>query len=318
MARRRTLYDNRGVPNAGFNALVKGWLDLSTPVVEHTPPRAFATIREKYDVALRALLNAPGQQTKRAAHTILLSSLTDLLFSVDLPAELEARLSPDKINEAGFRTALSQSVAKNAGENFTNAIVYALADVLLHQDEVLVDKGMPPRLRELLTLRRSFRGTSQDQPITIEIPIECDLCVFSRTQPTTAIIVSAKTRLKEVFHIGTMWKLFFDMIGDAPVLAKWGLTSSQEARDILYVFATADMIAKGGTRTQGPDVERAEPRNLIAADASFFDYVFVSKHGIGHVSPILNKAGGRESLFHELGSIFDLIEQHFANVGFNF
>lgn len=317
MARRRVprLYGDGGAPNPGFNAMVKGWLELSLVVAEHSPPKAFDTVREAYDLALRALLNAPEPLNKVAAHKFLLSSLTDLLFDVDLSAELAARLPAAKINDAGFRTTLAQAVAKNAGENFTNAIVYALSDALGGQDEVLVDKGLPPHLRQNLTLKRTFHGTT-GEPRVLEIPIETDLCIFSRSDPTTAIIVSAKTRLKEVFHIGTMWKLLFDMIGDEPTLKKWGLEASNAGKNMLYVFATADMISKGGRKTQGPDVEREQPRNLIAMDASFFDYVFVSKRGIPHVAGTVNLKGGREALFHELGTILDLIAQHFAHLGF--
>jgi len=317
VARRRLarLYDDRGTPNAGFNALVKGWLDLSSPVAEHNPPKAFETVREAYELALRALLNAPEALSRAAVHKFLLSSLTDLLFKVDLPAELAGRLSAERINETGFRTTLAQAVAKNAGENFTNAMVYALSDALGGQDEVLVDKGLPPHLRKLLTLKRTFRGTNGETRV-LEIPIEADLSIFSRSDPKTSIIVSAKTRLKEVFHIGTMWKLFFDMIGDEHSLRKWGLEGSNEGKNMLYVFATADMISKKGRKTQGPDVERDQARNLIAVDASFFDYVFVSKHGIPHVAATVDLQGGREALFHELGTLLDLIAQHFAPVGF--
>src|SRR6185503_15231338 len=114
---------------------------------------------------------------------------------------------------------------------------------------------------------------------------------------SNAIVVSAKTRLKEIFHVGTMWKLLFDMLDDDYCLDKWGLSGPTGEIKMRYVFATADNIPAGGKQTQGPDVERAEVRNLIAMDASFFDYVFVSKSGIDHVSPTLNVSLGREALF---------------------
>ena len=70
------------------------------------------------------------------------------------------------------------------------------------------------------------------------------------------------------------------------------------------------MVAKGGRKTQGSDVERPQPRNLIAMDASFFDYVFVSKTGIPHVANTI-ALGTRGALFHELGCLTKLIEQKF-------
>jgi hypothetical protein len=47
-------------------------------------------------------------------------------------------------------------------------------------------------------------------------------------------------------------------------------------------------------------------------DASFFDYVFVSKTGISHVSNTLKLSGIREALFHELGCLIDMTEQKFG------
>ena len=107
--------------------------------------------------------------------------------------------------------------------------------------------------------------------------------------------------------------MLFDILEDAHCQEKWGLdrASEEDVSKALYVFATADMVAKGGRKTQGPDVERSEPRNLIAMDASFFDYVFVSKTGIQHVENSI-KLGVRGALFHELGCLVDLIEQKFG------
>jgi hypothetical protein len=214
------------------------------------------------------------------------------------------------VNVGGFRTTLSQGVAKNVGENFVNIIVYALADLLSHQDTILIDKGVPPALRKAITLRRKV--TLKTGVREIHIPIESDASIFSRTDPRSAILISAKTRLKEVFHIGTMWKILFDVLGDDNCQRKWGLhrDSSEPVSNMLYVFATADMVSSEGRKTQGPDVERTEPRNLIAMDASFFDYVFVSKVGIAHVDNQLS-IGQRGALFHELGCIIDLVEQKF-------
>jgi len=71
------------------------------------------------------------------------------------------------------------------------------------------------------------------------------------------------------------------------------------------------MVKEGGRKSQGPDVEREEPRNLIAMDASFFDYVFVSKSDIPHVSATL-ELPDKEALFHELGCLWNLVEQKFG------
>lgn len=311
------LYVN-GTPTADFNSLVQGWLRDDIRVREHKPPAAFGKLRHAYEGRLAQLSHNPRQWEN---HRVLLSDLTNVMLGINLAPSISDRLESSTINEGGFRTALAQGVAKNSGENFVNMIVYALADSLAHQDEVLVDKGLPAPLKEALTLRRTFAGAGEGRQ-ELTIPIESDFCVFARSNPRNAIIGSAKTRLKEVFHIGTMWKLFFDMLDDPHCLQKWSLETSDTTcsppRDMEYIFATADMVPPGGQRSQGGDVEREEPRNLIKVDASFFDYVFVSKRGISHVSESLNLQNGREALFHELGCLFDLIEQKFQPLGFSF
>ena len=309
MASKQRLYQD-GAPSARFNELVLGWLEESVEVREHATPAAFTTVRQAYDVA-RAALEHSGLTAKQA-HVKLLSD-SEFIMGDDLSASLTERLSSEPINQQGVRTALAQGFVKNIGENFINLLAYAFADLLASRDDVLVDKGTPPPLRPYLTMRRVFTGAGGVQR-TISIPIECDIAVWRRDDPARAIIVSAKTRLKEVFHIGTMWKLLYDMLGDPYCLQKWKLQGPAAEPDMLYVFATADMIPKGGTQTQGPDVERDEVRNLIAMDASFFDYVFVSKAEIGHVSPKLDLSAGREALFHELGCLIELVEQRFGIV----
>lgn len=303
------LYNATKHPAAGFNGLILSWLRDEIRVREHSPAAAFSPVRELFDVEIAELLRT---LPTRAAHRELLSRLTPMLLDVDISGHLSGRLIKDLINETGFRTALSQGQAKNNGENFVNAIVYSLAELLSHQDRILVDKGTPPGLRDALTLTRKIElapGTKQ-----IHIPIECDFAIFDRADPTNAIVISAKTRLKEVFHVGTMWKLLFDMVGDAYCEHKWGLEAAGDRSRIEYCFATADMIPPKGNKTQGPDVEREAPRNLIAMDASFFDYVFVSKFGISHVAKRLEYGGAREALFHELGCLLELIEQKFGLV----
>lgn len=303
------LYDLAGVPCSGFNSVIKEWLESTRSVQEHQKPAAFEGIRDAYCKAVAAA-QAVGLSS-RDAHRAALSNLTNMLFGHDLGAELRARLTSQTVNPAGFRTTLSQGVAKNVGENFVNVIVYALADLLRHQEHILVDKGMPPTLRKALTFKRTVPLKTGMKEI--HIPIEGDAVVFSREDCLNAIIISAKTRLKEVFHIGTMWKMLFDTLGDKHCQEKWALTRERndDVSKLLYVFATADMVAAGGRETQGPDVERAEPRNLIAMDASFFDYVFVSKTGIAHVENHI-ALGTRGALFHELGCLVDLIEQKFG------
>jgi hypothetical protein len=305
------LYTGDGNPCPDFNRWIVRWLEETHAVAEHDRPAAFGTLRNAYREALEQLLaKAEPTPARWQAHRALLNNLTKMMMGLDISGEIAARLTSENINATGFRTTLSQGVAKNTGENFTNCIVYALADALAHQDRVLVDKGLPPALRPHLTLKREFTPGTDRAARKLTIPIEVDLAIFDRQDPRRAVIVSAKTRLKEVFHIGTMWKLLLDIIGDDYCLAKWGLQSGGPPDDVIYAFATADLIPPGGKGTQGPDVEREEVRNLIAVDASFFDYVFVSKQGIGHVANRLDVTSPREALFHELGCIFDLIGQH--------
>ena len=61
------------------------------------------------------------------------------------------------------------------------------------------------------------------------VPLEGDLAVFSRTDPLNAVVVNAETRLKKVFHTGTMWALTFDNIGDTHCLTKRQLTGAAAA-----------------------------------------------------------------------------------------
>ncbi|KQU24046.1 hypothetical protein ASG65_19110 [Bacillus sp. Leaf13] len=313
--RKARLYED-GVPCENFNQRIKSWLDMTETIKEHTTPKAFESLRQLYTQNLdELLLISEDPNDGWSAHRHLLSNLTDVMYGIDIAVELATRLSPDSINSSGFRTALSQGAAKNTGENFINIIVYILADLLSYQDEVLVVKGLPPMLREPLTLRRTFtdkNGVMRE----IKMPIEGDLCIFSRSNPLNAIVVNAKTRLKEIFHIGTMWKLFFDMVDDDYLLNKWGLRKDPNLTTALstnmqYIFITADMIKTDGTNTQGGDVEREDVRNLIAMDASFFDYVFVSKQNISHVANSIEISSGREALFHELGCLLDMIKQKY-------
>lgn len=302
------LYSPDGIPCTNFNRQIKEWLECTRRVQGHKRPAAFDGIRNAYCAGIETATQSG--QSRRNAHRLALSNLTTLLFGHDLSTELRARLSAAPVNEGGFRTTLAQGVAKNIGENFVNVIVYALADLLVEHDDVLVDKGLPPSIRPALTLKRTVPLKTGDKEILI--PIEGDATVFSRRDPANAIVISAKTRLKEVFHIGTMWKMLFDTLDDNYCKEKWGLEQArnEDVGNVLYVFATADMVAPGGRRTQGPDVERAQPRNLIAMDASFFDYVFVSKMGIAHVENAIT-LGTRGALFHELGCLIYLIEQKF-------
>lgn len=304
------LFNKAGEPMPGFNERILGWLDGKLAIVEHNPPAAFQGLRTAYSAEL-ALLEEQGA-VKWDAHRALLTNLTKMMFGIDITDELRARLSSELINPTGFRRTIGQSAAKNAGENFINVIVWAVADALKHQDEVLVEKGLPTFLRQALTMRRKFRGPQCERDLSLTI--EGDLVIFSRSDPFNAVIVNAKTRLKEIFHVGTMWKLFFDMLDDTHCLKKWGLERVVDTSldGLEYVFATADMVPEGGVKTQGGDVERDQPRNLIAVDASFFDYVFVSKQGIGHVANTLSFSGPRESLFHELGCLLDLVAQKFS------
>lgn len=308
--RRKTHLYKCNEPKSDFNLSIKNWLDGTENIREHTTPAAFSGLRESYNETVKRF-QRHSKLPLRDAHRVSLSQLTELMFGHNLFTELEKRLEVDLINESGFRTTISQGVAKNVGENFVNSIVYALSSLLQNNDDILVDKGLPPPLKRAMTLERTVNLATG--PRTFHIPIEGDMAIFARDNPLNAIVISAKTRLKEVFHIGTMWKIFFDMIDDQYSLEKWGLKSNVglEISDTLYLFATADMVNKGGKKSQGPDVERDQPRNLIAMDASFFDYVMVSKSGIPHVSKSLDLKKPRESLFHELGCLIDLIEQKF-------
>lgn len=303
------LYQNDGSPSKKFNSTVLNWLTGGSKIREHATPAAFESTRVAYDKQLAALSSSTGG-SRVAAHTKLLSNLTTLMFGIDLSGELAERLSDGLINEGGIRSTVSQGVVKNVGENFVNLIVYALADLLSHQDEVLVDKGTPPLLKPYLRVERDFAGTIETK--SLHLDIECDFCIFSRSDPSNALIVSAKTRLKEVFHIGTMWSLFFRMIGDQHCQDKWGIkTAKGDASKMHYVFATSDSIREGGKNSQGPDIKPGGVRNLLCADASFFDYVFVSKSGLDYVSGSLNLTTGRESLFHELGCLVGMVKQKY-------
>lgn len=301
------LYDANGNPEADFNKRVLQWLNGVGVVKEHQPLKAFASLRTQIDVVANAVMKKG--ESKQDAYKTVLNILTKMMLGIDLQSELRARLDAETINDKGFRSALSQGVAKNNGENFVNAIVYCLCRTYEDSDEILIDKGCPPRIKKILHLKRIVPLLSGEK--TIEINVECDFAIFSRRNPERAIALSAKTRLKEVFHIGTMWKLFFDTIGDPVSLEKWSLRGHSSKPQISYCFATADMIPEGGAKTQGPDVPcDSDARNLIQMDASFFDYVYVSKTGSKIASAVNIRANKKEGLFHSMGCLIDHINQY--------
>ncbi len=295
-----------GHPRADFNTLVVEWLAGRVQLKEHQPAKAFGGARALIDAAIDSSL-AEGRDLTGAARKAL-SGLTTFMFAQSLNDAL-GYLSEDMINEGGFRSARSQGFAKNWGENFVNSIVYVLARAYEHHPNVIVAKGTPKPLKPRLESTRlvPLDGSREE----ISIGIESDLCVFRRDDPERCVIVNAKTRLKEVFHIGTMWALLFDIMTDPVLRQRFGVVADQplDRRKARYVFATADSVNTGGERTQGCDVERDAPRNLIKMDALFFDYVFVSKEGIGHVARELDTTRAREAVFHELGCIIDLVDQ---------
>ncbi len=300
-----SLYTN-GQPRVDFNSLVVEWLAGRVRLKEHAPAKAFGGARNLLDAALETSI-AEGKSLQDASRKAL-SGLTTFMFAQSLDDAL-GYLSQDMINEGGFRSARSQGFAKNWGENFVNSIAYVLARAYQDNPDVIVAKGTPKPLHSRLKSTRlvPLHGSRE----SISIAIESDLCVFRRDDPERCVIVNAKTRLKEVFHIGTMWALLFDIMTDPVLRKRFGVVAEKplDRRKARYVFATADSVNTGGARTQGCDVEREAPRNLIKMDALFFDYVFVSKEGIGHVARELDAKRVREAVFHELGCIIDLIDQ---------
>lgn len=306
------LYDENGKPRPDFNKTVRAWLRGDLMVREHKPPAAFDGLLKHYDSLTAELFGMDPKPHRTTVHRHMLSNLTDVMNATDLSSQLTERLADSRINQGGSRSTLSQGVMKNSGENFVNAIVYALADCLQGQDEILVDKGLPAPLRPKMTMVRKFVGTMESRDL--ELVVESDFCLFRRSNPLDAIVCNAKTRLKEVFHIGTMWKLFFDMLGDNHCQAKWGLSAEGDTSKMHYVFVTADNIREGGRNSQGPDLKPEGVRNLLALDASFFDYVFVSKASIPYVSKTLTDSTKRETLFHELGCLIDLMRLKYPNL----
>lgn len=307
--KKMSLYE-AGKPRPDANARVAEWLSGSVSLREHAPVKAFSGARVLLDAALNTALSN-GEDLRSAARKTL-SGLTTFMFAQSLDDAL-GYLSVETINAGGFRTARSQGFAKNWGENFVNSIVYVLARAYEHHPLVVVAKGTPPLLRNRLESTRlvPLHGSKEK----IKIGIECDLCVYRRDDPERCVVVNAKTRLKEVFHIGTMWALLFDIMTDPELRKRFGIVADKplDRRKARYVFATADSVNTDGAKTQGGDVERDEPRNLIKMDALFFDYVFVSKEGIGHVAKKLDASGTREAVFHELGCLVDLIDQIVAS-----
>lgn len=307
------LFNNNGDPVHEFNEHVLSWLD-GTPYADRPSPKAFTGLLAAYNESVKTHVTDDTVLTRWKAQRHALTGLTETMFSFDMTPELLERMSQREINpNGGFRTPLAQSAAKNIGEHFANLTVYGLADALKFQDDILVTKGIPPHLRSKLILKRNvFNGTNMD---TLFIPIEVDLCIFRRSNPTDAIIVSAKTSLKQTFHQATMYKLFFDCFKYPEAQRIWGLypnDGTDVTKNMLYVFTTADMIKTTGHNTEGPDIERDEVRNLIKLDSSFFDYTFVSKRNIQHVSKTLTYGGDREALFHEMGCLLDLVKQKFT------
>lgn len=293
-----------GSPVDNINELTVAWLRGEIRVKEHAQAKAFSSLRLLID----AVLNEPAPE---GAHRHALTHLTPVLFRQGLREQL-GHLSDDTLNIGGFRTAASQGFAKNWGENFVNAIVYILCSYFIDHPDIVVAKGSPPPVRKRLAGQKLVTLSNGVERITYDI--ESDFCAFSRSDPHRMIVANAKTRLKEVFHIGTMWALLLDSHCDPAARAAYSLTATDPPKrdDVRYVFATADSISEGGKSTQGSDIDRPAVRNLIKMDASYFDYVFVSKPDIDHVSKNIDTTSVREALFHELGTIIDLIEQHLS------
>lgn len=286
-----------------FNSVVQRWLEGEiNNLVEHTTPAAFDVTLEEYKQGLESL----REEDVDMPRTQILNMLTGVLLGVDLREELGARLDDEPISEGGFRTTVGQGQAKNTGMNYENLIVYNLATAL-EGTPVAVDRGAPDELEEELTINRTACGTD------IELGLMGDIAIFRKNDPLDAIILHSKTRWKEVVHIDVMWKLLFDIASDEELAEQWNLeVDSNELDDVLYCFASADSVPPGGRNTQGPDIPNdGMPRNLICADASFFDFVFVSKPDISYTEESIPPTLEREALFHELGAIHDLVEHKF-------
>jgi hypothetical protein len=283
-----------------FNKSVIRWLRGEVQISNHSQPIAFRPYIYAYEDLKRKLNESRGKPPQRE----ILNHLTDILLSVDLKKELSKRLSDE--TGSGFRSALSQGLAKNMGENFVDLIVYNLAEGLGNSG-IVVDKGVPPLLKKEMEIEFTRFGQR------LKIPIECDICIFDWGNPSKAIMINAKTRLKEIFHIGTMWKLIFDISKKKELMEEWGMEGEpRKLDDVLYCFATADLRVAGKERSQGPDIEVQDQRNLIKVDSSFFDFVFVSKPGpIRNVQDTIPRNIERKCFFHNLGAVYDLIEGHF-------
>lgn len=284
-----------------FNDRIKGWLEGDVHLKSHKTPKTFDQLLNPYQKYLDDLeKNGSANPCKE-----INNHLTDLMFGVDISKSLTVRLSQDTLS-GGFRSQVSQGIAKNAGENFVNLMVYNLA-CNLADTGLCVDKGLHPTLNEEMRLTKSMLSTN------LTIPIEGDLCIFDFNDPLNAIVISAKTRLKEIFHVGTMWALFFQIARDEQLMTKLGIEGRARRLDnVSYCFATADMIPPGGRKSQGPDIERESVRNLIKMDASFFDWVFVSKSGIPHTGKSIGSDMTRDAFFHELSCLYDLIDAKFG------
>jgi len=124
-----------------FNKSVIRWLRGEVQISNHSQPIAFRPYIYAYEDLKRKLNESRGKPPQRE----ILNHLTDILLSVDLKKELSKRLSDE--TGSGFRSALSQGLAKNMGENFVDLIVYNLAEGLGNSG-IVVDKGVPPLLKK--------------------------------------------------------------------------------------------------------------------------------------------------------------------------
>jgi len=168
------LYTKTNEPCPNFNYYVAEWLDDTLRLKEHKPAKAFAPLRSAYNALFETTRQVPENQSlsEWQIHRKLLSTLTNIMLKTDIRSVL-THLSAENINIGGFRSALSQGMAKNTGENLANIIVYVLAKMLAHQDEVLVDKGSALPLRPHLTLYRTFQGAKTGEE-ELDLPIEGD------------------------------------------------------------------------------------------------------------------------------------------------
>lgn len=156
-------------------------------------------------------------------------------------------------------------------------------------------RGAAEPVRKFLRL-----GLTAPDGSDLTLPVEADITIL-RPSDMTAVVLSAKTTLKERLHIAVMWRLVLEAAKDPGWSARLGIKPVPDIevlRRLRYCFVTADLGERG---------DLLSPRNLIKADASLFDCFFAARDDLPHLERVIG-VDGRKAIFYRLSAIYEYLQ----------